>query len=363
MADTFKCPNCAANLRFEPGASKLECSFCGGSFSIDEIRSVIPVSETEAHELDKTYKSDLEHLDAIEGASSNSFDNVEFVCNSCGGKILSDSSTSASFCPFCGSPALITQRLSDEFEPRFIIPFRYGREKAEEAFIKWCKGGKYTPVKFVSKENVAKLTGLYVPFWLYDVKSHVDVNGTAQTVSTTGNYTTITDYSYTVDGDLYWEKIPFDGQTRVNDDLMEAIEPYDYRGLKPYNHKYLPGFFADRYDQSEEDLMERVKKTCKTYVDSEINEQLKKYSSHKITKDNTSYTKLKAEYALLPVWFMHYKYLGKDYYFAMNGQTGEVAGVPPVSRVKRLMFFSVALAIVSVIFRFVAGLIMGGFVG
>ena len=32
MADTIKCPNCSANLFFEPASGKLECAYCGGSF-------------------------------------------------------------------------------------------------------------------------------------------------------------------------------------------------------------------------------------------------------------------------------------------------------------------------------------------
>ncbi|MBR1797378.1 MAG: hypothetical protein IJ757_05125 [Clostridiales bacterium] len=367
MADTIKCPNCSANLVFEPGAQKLQCDYCGGLFDINELK--LKVEELTGEDalpevnLKETEEEvELEHLDAIEDVGKTS-DNVEFVCNACGGKILSDSSTAASFCPFCGSPALIGQRLTGEFEPKYIIPFKYNRAKAEQAFLKWCKGGKFTPVKFVSQENIAKLTGLYVPFWLYDMKEKVDVTGKGTTTRTSGNYTIITDYEYYIDGELLWEKMPFDGETRINDELMEAIEPFDYKELVPYDYKYLPGFFADRYDQSEEALKKRISDRCREYLSSEIDSKVKKYQTHKTTKQNNKLVKMKSEYALLPVWFMHYKYLGRDYYFAMNGQTGEVAGKAPVSRVKQLMLFSVLLALISVVFRFIAGLIMGGYVG
>ena len=379
MADTIKCPHCAANLKFAAGAQKLQCPYCGGVFGLDEIKSevesLVTKSEPAANAAPESAKEIpaenpdpdntivMEHLEAIEGEGVSAADNVEFICNSCGGKVLSDASTSASFCPFCGSPAIISQRLSGKFQPKYIIPFKYDREKAEEAFIKWCKGGKYTPVKFVSRENVAKLTGLYVPFWLFDVKGKVHIEGTGQTSTTSGNYTTIKDYAYTISGDLDWVKVPFDGETRIDDALMEAIEPFNYKEMVPYDYKYLPGFFADRYDQSDEQLKQRAKDTCHKYLNAEVGKQLKKYDTHKNKINNNTITPLKAEYALLPVWFMQYKYLGKSYYFAMNGQTGEVAGKPPVSRVKQLMFFSVALAVIAVIFRFIAGLIMGGFVG
>ena len=383
MADTIKCPHCAANLKFAAGVQKLQCPFCGGEFAIDEIESHVAELETkvkpseepkavepdtktakqEAAETDPENTIKMEHLEAIEGQGESAADNVEFICNSCGGKILSDASTSASFCPFCGSPALIGQRLSGEFTPKYIIPFKYDREAAEAAFIKWCKGGKYTPVKFVSKQNIAKLTGLYVPFWLFDVAGKVHIEGTAQTSRTSGNYTVITDYAYTLNGNIDWQKVPFDGETRIDDALMEAIEPFNYKEMVPYDYKYLPGFFADRYDQSEEQLNKRAKDTCHKYLNQEVANKFKRYDSHKKIVNNSTLTPVKAEYALLPVWFMQYKYLGKSYYFAMNGQTGEVAGKAPVSKVKQTMFFSVTLAICSVIARFIIGLIMGGHVG
>lgn len=369
MADTIKCPHCAANLKFAPGVQKLQCPYCGGTFALDEVESKAvdemmadsrPVEQTSEQPAEKR---ELEHLEAIEDAAEQASDNVEFVCNSCGGKILSDSSTSASFCPFCGSPAIIGQRLNGEFAPKFIIPFKYGREAAEDAFLKWCKGGKYTPVKFVSKENIGKLTGLYVPFWLFDVSGEVDVAGKGTTSTTSGNYTIIRDYEFTVDGEVKWSRIPLDGETRINDELMEAIEPFNYKDMVEYDYKYLPGFFADRFDQSETDLRKRAAQRAKDYLDSEIKAKTKKYDSCKFTRNQSKYHDIKAEYALLPVWFMQYKYLGKPYYFAMNGQTGEVAGKAPVSRVKQLVFYFVALAVTAMIARFIAGLIMGGFVG
>ena len=58
-----------------------------------------------------------------------------------------------------------------------------------------------------------------------------------------------------------------------------------------------------------------------------------------------------AHYALLPVWFLQYKYLGKNYYFAMNGQTGEVAGVRPVSLIKKIIFFMIILIVLATVTR------------
>ena len=376
MADTIKCPNCSANLFFEPSSGKLECVYCGGSFdpatfekAVDELSSdtesskAEPVENTEqSPETSESRQSDDDNL-----VTEDSKDTQQFVCKSCGGTVVTSLNTSASFCPFCGSPALIGERLTGEFKPKFIIPFKYSKEDAENAFLKWCKGGRWTPVKFVSKSNIEKLTGIYVPFWLFDIDYQLDVVSECRSdsVSHSGNKTTTTMRFYNVNnkGNYMWRKIPFDGETRLDDTLMEAIEPFNYDQLIPYDYNYLPGFYADKYDQNVEALKERAIKRVKSYQSVKFKELTKKYDKVTVKEDRSKITNMTAHYALLPVWFMNYKYLGRNYAFAMNGQTGEVAGIRPVSIVKRIIFFMILLLILAAVFRLGLGVYLMGEVG
>ena len=43
---------------------------------------------------------------------------------------------------------------------------------------------------------------------------------------------------------------------------------------------------------------------------------------------------------LLPVWMLHTKWQGKDYLFAMNGQTGKLVGDLPVDKRKVAAWFA-----------------------
>ena len=377
MADTIKCPNCSANLFFEPSSGKLECAYCGGSFDpatfekvVDELTAEadkkIPetpkaeAAETAENAEEPSKPEEPRETDENNFVTEDAADTQQFVCKSCGGTIVTSLNTSASFCPFCGSPALIGERLTGEFKPKFLIPFKYSKEDAENAFLKWCKGGRWTPVKFVSKSNIEKLTGIYVPFWLFDIDYELDVTSECRTDSVvhSGNKTTTTMRFYDVNnkGTYMWRKIPFDGETRLDDSLMEAIEPFNYEQLIPYDYNYLPGFFADKYDQDVEALKERAIKRVKSYQSVKFKELTKKYDKVTVKEDKSKITSMAAHYALLPVWFMNYKYLGKNYAFAMNGQTGEVAGIRPISIVKRIVFFMVLLLILAAILRLGLGL-------
>jgi hypothetical protein len=51
---------------------------------------------------------------------------------------------------------------------------------------------------------------------------------------------------------------------------------------------------------------------------------------------------------LLPVWFMTYRYNGEVYSFAINGQTGKLAGTPPLDK-KKLALVSTAIGIIAAI--------------
>ena len=372
MADTIKCPNCTANLVFDADTQKLVCDFCGASFLPDEL-TFIP-EETKDHPEEMKKPEETSEVSSEKAAPSeeeapeiSTDDYSQFVCNACGAAVITDKTTSASFCAFCGSPALIGQRLTNEFRPKYIIPFAYGREKAIQKFYSWCKGGRYTPISFVSDKNIEKLTGLYVPFWLFDIDGHMDFSGTGIDVNvvSTGSKTVTTTKYYDVKrkGTHHWQRIPLDAETKIDDKLMEAIEPFNYKGLRNYDFKYIPGFFADTYDLEPKDLDQRIRDRAKAYMKEEFKLSTKNYDRMSDVKDNSTYGEPKAELALLPVWFLSYKYLGKKYQFAMNGQSGEVAGTPPISMVKRFILFSVLLAVLAVITKIIVGLMLGGYVG
>lgn len=365
MADAIKCPNCSGNLIFDADQQMMVCEYCMSRFTAEQLKNTI----VEEPEEDSTAGERIHKEQAKEHIRKGLGDQgVQFICNACGAQVVTDQNTSATFCAFCGSPAIISQRMTDEFSPDFIIPFKYGREEAIKKFYSWCKGGRWTPFDFISDKNIEKLTGLYVPFWLYNVESLVDIEGEGVESHsvTTGNTTTVTTSYYNAIRKrvLKWKHIPLDGAQRIDDKLMEAIEPFHFKAMKEFDPAYLQGFFAERYDLTGDDMKPRLIDRVKHYITEELEPSFKRFNKgFKPQKDNSVIYEPKMLYAMLPVWFLHYKYNGKDYHFCMNGQTGEVAGSPPVSRVKRIVLFFILLAITAAITRLIIGMIMGGFVG
>ena len=213
FADTYKCPGCAGNLFVDETGKKLVCKFCGSDYDPNLFEMLDAFKRLEEVP-DDAAADDARH---------------EIYCSSCGAVVITDENTSSSICCFCGSPALAARRLTKEFRPDFILPFKVDKPKAKELFLDWADNNKYIPNDFTSEDNINKLTGLYVPFWLFDVDYDLNVISECRkdSVSHSGNKTTTTMryYEVTSRGKYNWRKIPFDGETRIDDALMEAIEP------------------------------------------------------------------------------------------------------------------------------------------
>ncbi len=81
------------------------------------------------------------------------------------------------------------------------------------------------------------------------------------------------------------------------------------------------------------------------------------YTSCNETAGISSLKRGKVHYALLPVWILNTRWEGKDFLFAMNGQTGKLVGNLPVST-KRVIGLFAAIAALFVAISVTAILLM-----
>ncbi len=125
-----------------------------------------------------------------------------------------------------------------------------------------------------------------------------------------------------------------DGSTKMPNGHMDAIEPYDYRAFQPFSTTYLPGYMADKYDEDADTCQARAHSRMQNSV------SITGYNSVITLSENISIDYTAKHYALLPVWMLHTKWQGKDYLFAMNGQTGKLVGDLPVDKRKVAAWFA-----------------------
>ena len=222
MPVIYKCPNCGAAMEFDSDTQKLGCKRCGTQIDVE------------------TYEKDS----TASGEQREKVSNMKiYNCQSCGAQLVADEYTSATFCSYCGNPTLVEDRLQGEFKPQLIIPFKINKEQAIDIYRKWLKKGPLTPKELSTSSTIEKISGVYVPFWLYSYNARTQMNAHANKVRTTRRGDT--EYTYTDHFDVYrdvhaeFDRIPADASEKMPDRQMDMLEPYDYSDIEGFAMPYL----------------------------------------------------------------------------------------------------------------------------
>ena len=349
----YQCLACTGPLRFDSASGKLCCDYCGSTYDVAQVEALYGEKQTQA---DKA-------AEAAEKAAANGpvWGEREAgglssrTCTSCGAELVCGPETAATTCPYCGNPTVLGGQLSGKLKPEYIIPFKMDRKTAIENLKKYYKGKAFLPKAFKDGNHIEEIQGVYVPFWLYD--GRVEARGAYKAeISEShreGDYVVTTTKHFDVArvGDADFVRVPVDGSSKMPDAHMDAIEPFDYSDLKPFSTAYLPGFLADRYDESAEDCAPRMQTRCENALSSKLRSDVnhttvtqKSFQAHIDRKE--------AHYALLPVWMLTTKWRDKNYLFAMNGQTGKMVGELPTDPVLFCRNVALLTLLLTLFFRF-----------
>ena len=352
-----KCPACTGPLHFVGASGKLECEYCGSAYEVAEIEALYADKESAAEEASAAAaakEAQAEAQAAEEGWNYAATDDwgedaanmKAYTCPSCGAELICDGTTAATSCPYCDNPTIIPGQFSGVLKPNYVIPFKVSKEDAIKALKDYYKGKKFLPKEFSETNHVEDIKGIYVPFWLYDgmVQGSMTFDCTREESFTTSDerVTRIHHFTEYRSGYVPFEKIPADASTKMPDDHMDSIEPFDYSEMKPFSTAYLPGYLADKYDVSAEENAERAYSRAMQSLRDEMMDDVSKniYSTHVPVYEDICLQQGNVSYALLPVYMLTTKWNGQQFLFAMNGQTGKFIGDLPVSKKKFWAWFA-----------------------
>ena len=328
----YKCPCCGAAIRFSSTAQKMVCPYCDTELDVETL-----IHYDEDLKNDRPDDMNWDSCGGTQWQEGEAEGMRIYVCESCGGEIIADETTAASACPYCGNPVIMKGQLTGELRPDFVIPFKLDNEAAKAALKKHLEGKKLLPKVFKSENHIDEIKGIYVPFWLFDTESQARIRYKATSVrmwsDANYNYTETSFYNVVRGGTLDFEHVPADGSSKMADDLMESIEPFDFSEAVDFQTAYLAGYFADRYDVTAEQNQERVNARMKRSTE-DIFRGTVTYPYATLTPESSSveFSGGKAKYALYPVWMLNTTWRGEKYTFAMNGQTGKFVGNLPVDK-------------------------------
>ena len=123
--------------------------------------------------------------------------------------------------------------------------------------------------------------------------------------------------------------------------------------MKEFNAAFLAGIGADRYDVSKDETFNRATVRFRDGTVQAFRKDISGYENVTVQESNLQFANTNAYYALYPVWILNTKWKEKDFRFAINGQTGKVAGNLPISGLKSFLFWTLFFLIPSLIGLFI----------
>ena len=339
----YQCPNCGGPLHFNSEDQKLKCDFCGSMFTTEEITAMfqeandealavdIDEQQQEAAEINQWTEEEAKHLRA-------------YRCPSCGAELICDENTAATACPYCGNPTVVPSQFAGALKPDYIIPFKLDKNEAVKRLHDFYRGKVMLPKAFSDNNHIQEIKGVYVPFWLYDGEAAADLryHGTRTLITRTSTeqITTVEHYQIERAGTVSFAMVPADASSKMPDELMDSIEPFNYDEMVPFEMSYLPGYMADKYDVSSEEDANRADRRMKATAAGTVRSSIRGgYETLVPQSEHIHIIPKHVHYAFLPVWVLSTQWNDKNYLFAMNGQTGKFIGDLPVDSKRVFMFF------------------------
>lgn len=345
----YKCPCCGGKIEFDSGLQQMKCPYCDTTFDVSTLKDFDDVLQQDAQAPDDMH---WETQAGSEWGQGETDQMGVYTCNSCGGELVADANTAATSCPFCGNPVVLTGRLAGDLKPDYVIPFKLDKEAAKAALRKHMSGKKLVPKLFKSENHLDEIKGVYVPFWLFDADADANIRYHATRIRTWSdsnyNYTETSHFALLRAGSIGFDHVPVDGSSKMADDLMESIEPFDFNDAVDFQTAYLAGYLADRYDVSAEESIARANSRVKKSTEAAFAATATGYATVQAESSNIRLSNGKAKYALYPVWLLQTSWNNQNFLFAMNGQTGKMVGDLPMDKGAYWRWFGIWTAILSV---------------
>lgn len=319
----YVCPNCAGNIKYDIHEQMLHCAHCG--FSSDP------------YEFSK--EQDAEEQEEYEATI--------FTCPQCGGEILSEDTTAATFCSFCGAATVLDSRVCKEKRPAYIIPFKKTKDDCKKAYQKLMKRAIYAPKQLKDPENIQKFRGIYMPYGVYALHKEGEVSFRGIHSQRRFNYIYHTSYRLECDILEDFDNITYDLSSSFADDLSISIAPYDMQEKKEFTPSFLSGFYADTSDIDSDIYNVDARSLVLEEVTNKIvkNRKYRKYTIEQKNLMNAfNPSTVTSKLVLLPVWFLACRDGNRISYAVVNGQTGKAGADIPID-MKKILFGSLITTI------------------
>lgn len=345
-----KCPDCGANMEYDPNSNLMYCAYCGQFHQVGGIGKTNEKEEETKKDwhMDAPVKYDVsseksdnneetveEEYKSVDSYEANYIEVNVFHCSSCGAEMMTNDVEVTQRCAYCGQAGIIFDRVSKEQKPDKIIPFRFDKETAIDMVKHRFKSAKYLPDE-VERITVDSVYGIYMPYWIYD--SHMAMGIKLTRNGNNGNYTT-------KDSEIKDKLIALDASKRLNNDISLLLNPFPVEEAVDFDPSYLSGFWADKFDvpfEARKDDARRVfadeleEEILSRHLDPEVKVMEETYGNIyrktgviQVERYGEKYTLKGIYYAFMPIYFITFRISDRLVNILVNGTTGRIIGSVP----------------------------------
>jgi len=356
-ASTIKCPQCDAPLNFDAASGMMRCEFCGHTQPIESEGT----SASEDAAAGDTAGAGADACEASEtqsskkGWSGSTYEETDgvhaYICRNCGAEVVATELTATTTCPYCNNNVVLDERLSGGLKPNGVIPFKITKDQLPALLQNFYKDKPLLPKDFFEESKVEKAQGMYVPFWLFssEAEGTVVLHGekTHAFATRKENIVETSHYRLHRTGHASFKFVPVDASKRMDDDVMDSIEPFNYTDLAEFDVRYLAGYVAERFDDTPQEVLDRAMVRIANTAAELAQDTCSDYTVTGTESNSIGLVNTTVAYVMLPVYLFNGEYDGKKYRYAINGQTGKVVGEVPIGKREARRAFLIPAGIVA----------------
>jgi len=330
----FPCDQCGADYRFDPERNMLICDFCGSTREVIEQRSpwegglkeldfraaidnLLPLQEMEETRVTTcpNCAAQLEFDPAVHATE----------CPFCATPVVADTGTHRHIKPRGLLPFALDEAAARDAMTKWLGKLWFAPGGLQDYARKGRKmSGIYVPYWTYDANTASRYSGERGT--VYYVTETVVRDGKRQQVQVqkirwspaSGHVS------------RFFDDVLVLASRALPKRFTDALEPWDLAALEPYRPEFLAGFRAEGYQVDlDEGFVE-----ARAHMDRQIERDVKfdiGGDRQRIHRIDTNVSDATFKHILLPVWLAAYKYRGKTYRFVVNGRTGRVQGERPWS--------------------------------
>ncbi len=286
-----KCSSCSSNVEYDIKEHSYRCKACGQETTNAD--AVTRLANWRKEQQSKI-KEELHGLPQ-----------TVVSCPNCGAELFFKEDEATANCPYCDTPMIRKEYDKIASFPESIIPFKITLDEAKKRLQDYLAqtGNKFKEEAEIAQNNINKMQGYYLPYCL--IRGPLDFNINRPLTSRQFHC------------EVFVEKNFISGSKELDNLVLDAMEPYDWKEIVPFNFGYISGQSVKIRNIDENELTKRAAEEVAVQVRDQIIEKMDS-EAIEIMPDTAN---ILSAPVLLPVYYFK---VG-DFTVAVNGQTGRVS--------------------------------------